>query len=175
MTDGSFHIPTLATERLTLRAPRAEDVTPFAEFYASDAARYVGGPQAGWEAWRYLAGVVGHWAFRGFGRWIVTRKGDDAAIGLIGLHHPLDWPEPEIGWMLWANGQGYGIEAARAARDWAYGPGGMTTLISSIDGENKASIALAERMGARRDGAFQHPKFGELKIWRHPAPQEIAA
>ncbi|MEM9796780.1 MAG: GNAT family N-acetyltransferase [Pseudomonadota bacterium] len=175
MTDPVAHIPTLTTERLTLRAPRAEDVGPFAAFYGSDAARFVGGPLAEWEVWRYLAEVVGHWAFRGFGRWIVTRAGDDTAIGLIGLHHPLDWPEPEIGWMLWATGQGYGTEAALAARDWAYGPGGMTTLISSIDPGNAASISLAERMGAKPDGAFTHPKYGELGLWRHPGPSEAAA
>lgn len=171
MTGTDFHLPTLRTERLTLRAPRAEDVAPFAAFYASDAARFVGGPMADWEVWRYLAGVVGHWAFRGFGRWIVTRAQDDTAIGLVGLHHPIDWPEPEIGWMLWSTGKGYGTEAARATRDWAYGVAGMTTLISLIDDRNTASIALAERLGARRDGSFSHPKFGAMDIYRHPTPE----
>jgi RimJ/RimL family protein N-acetyltransferase len=168
-------IPTLTTERLTLRAPRPDDVPAFARFYASDAARHVGGPMAEWEVWRYLAQVVGHWTFRGFGRWIVTRRDEDAAIGLVGLHFPPDWPEPEIGWMVWAPRQGIGTEAGRAARDWAYGPGKMTTLISSIDPANAASVALAERLGARREGAFDHPRYGELGIWRHPGPQDREA
>ncbi|MEM7490572.1 MAG: GNAT family N-acetyltransferase [Pseudomonadota bacterium] len=167
-------IPTLTTDRLILRAPRAEDVPPFAAFYASDAARFVGGPMPDWKVWRYLAEVVGHWTFRGFGRWIVTRRDDDVAIGLVGLHHPPDWPEPEIGWMLWETGQGLGTEAAYAARRWGYGPGGLPTLISSIDAGNARFIALAERMGARPDGSFAHPQYGSLDIWRHPAPSEVA-
>ena len=36
-------IPTLETERLTLRAPGARDLGAFATFYASDASRFVGG------------------------------------------------------------------------------------------------------------------------------------
>lgn len=174
MTAPAAHIPTLRTGRLVLRAPREADVAPFAAFFGSDAARFVGGPMAEWEVWRYLAAVIGHWTFRGFGRWIVTREGDDDAVGLVGLHHPLDWPEPEVGWMLWETGRGYATEAATAARDWAYGPGGMATLISLIHPDNAASIALAERLDARPDGTFRHPHFGPLDIWRHPGPAEIA-
>ena len=77
--------------------------------------------------------------------------------------------------MLWANGRGFGLEAANSARDWAYGPGGMTTLISSIDPDNAPSVALAKRMGAALEGAFEHPRFGPLDIWRHPAAGEVAS
>ena len=170
MSFGAVHIPTVETERLTLRAPRADDVPAFLRFYASEASRFVGGPLPEWQAWRYLAGVLGHWTLRGFGRWIVTRRGEDAALGLVGLHDPIDWPEPEIGWMVWANGRGYGTEAARAARDWATGALGMTGLCSCIDPANRPSIALAERLGARPDGQFEHPGFGRLDIWRHADP-----
>ncbi|MGB3553603.1 MAG: GNAT family N-acetyltransferase [Jannaschia sp.] len=176
MSGTDIHIPTLRTERLILRAPRPADLAPFAAFYASDAARFVGGPRAEWETWRYLCEVIGHWHLRGYGRWIVTAQDDDAALGLIGLHAPLDWPEPEVGWMLWdGRGRGIATEAARAARDWAYGTLGMTTLISSIDPGNAASIALATRMGAAREGVFTHPKYGPVDIWRHPAAAEGAA
>ena len=172
-------IPTLATGRLTLRAPEPRDVAPFAAFYASEAARFVGGPMADWEVWRYTAEVVGHWHLRGFGRWMVTEgHGPDAgpAVGLVGLHHPLDWPEPEVGWMIWGGAEGRGIarEAAEAARAWAYGEAGMTTLVSSIDAANARSVALAERMGAARDGGFDHPKYGYLGLWRHPGPDALA-
>lgn len=172
---AAVEIPTLTTERLTLRAPAAADVAPYAAFYRTDAARYVGGPMPDWKVWRYLAEVVGHWTFRGFGRWIVT-EGDGPAIGLVGLHHPLDWPEPEIGWMIWGGAEGRGVahEAALAARRWAYATVGMDALVSCIDPANARSIALAERMGARRDGAFAHPAMGTLGVWRHPGPAEAA-
>ncbi|KIT14727.1 GNAT family N-acetyltransferase [Jannaschia aquimarina] len=166
-------IPTLTTDRLTLRAPRPEDVAPFAAFYASDAARFVGGSRPRWETWRYVCEVVGHWHMRGFGRWIAARRSDDAPVGLVGLHHPEDWPEPEIGWMFWETGRGFATEAARAARRWAYREAGLTTLISLIAPDNTLSIALAERLGGVREADFTHVKFGRMGVWRQPGPEEI--
>ena len=167
-------IPTLTTERLTLRAPRAEDVEPFARFYASDAARFVGGPMEAWEAWRYLAAVIGHWSLRGFGRWIVERKDAPGAIGLVGLHEPLDWPETEVGWYVWDGlGQGYASEAGRAARAHAYGTLGKTTLVSMIAPGNDASVRVAEAMGAVREEDYRHPRFGTLILYRHPGPDAL--
>ncbi|QJF52651.1 GNAT family N-acetyltransferase [Roseobacter ponti] len=169
-------IPTLETDRLVLRAPVPADVAPFAAFYASDAAKYVGGPLRDFQVWRYTAEVIGHWQLRGFGRWMVERKDAPGAIGLIGLHAPPDWPEPEVGWMLWdGNGKGYAAEAARAARDYAWNTLGLTTLISSIAPENAASIRVAEGMGARREAqGFEHPLFGTMAVWRHPAPEALS-
>ncbi len=166
------HIPALETERLRLRAPQPKDVPAFAAFYRSDAARFVGGPLNEAQTWRYLCEVIGHWNMRGYGRWIVTQRDDDAALGLVGLHCPLDWPEPEVGWYIWAgSSQGYGSEAGRAARDYAYGTLGWTTLISLIGLENARSIRLAERLGAKQDGSFEHERFGEMGVWRHPSPE----
>jgi len=174
MTSGA-DIPTLTTRRLILRAPAARDVGPMAAFYQSDAARFVGGPQPEYETWRYLAQVIGHWQLKGFGRWIVTLKDDDTAIGLIGLHEPLDWPEPEVAWILWGgNGQGYATEAAQAARSYAYDTLGLSTLISCIDDGNPASMAVATRLGAQRDADdYMHPKYGAMQVWRHPGPEAL--
>ncbi|MEO0390846.1 MAG: GNAT family N-acetyltransferase, partial [Pseudomonadota bacterium] len=132
-------IPTLETQRLILRAPGPQDIGPFAAFYATEASKFVGGPMGEAETWRYLAQVIGHWSLRGYGRWMVTRRGDDTAIGIVGLHNPLNWPEPEVGWYIWeGHGQGYASEAGRAARDYAYGTLGWTTLMSVIAGGNHA-------------------------------------
>lgn len=169
-------IPTLETERLILRAPIAADVAPMAAFYQSEASVYVGGPQPDYETWRYLAQVIGHWYLKGFGRWIVTTRTDDTAIGLVGLHEPLDWPEPEVAWILWGgNGQGYATEAAKAARSYAYDALGLTTLISCIDADNAASAAVATRLGAQRAlKDFVHPKYGPMQVWRHPSPEALS-
>ena len=173
MTDLSA-IPTLTTERLVLRAPRPEDVAPFARFYASDAARFVGGPKDEAMTWRYLAEVIGHWALRGFGRWSVERKDRPGAIGLVGLHEPLDWPEMEVGWYVWDGvGQGYASEAGRAARGHAYGKLGRTTLVSMIAPGNDASVRVAEAMGAQRGEDYRHPRFGTLMLYRHPGPDAL--
>ncbi|MEM6889566.1 MAG: GNAT family N-acetyltransferase [Pseudomonadota bacterium] len=170
-------IPTIETERLILRAPVEADVAPFAAFYASDASAFVGGPLPDYEVWRYVAQVLGHWALKGFGRWMVEEKATTGAIGLIGLHAPLDWPEPEVGWMLWSgNGKGYATEAAFAARAYAYEMVGLTTLISSISDGNENSMRVARRMGAVKEPEdYIHPKYGAMQIWRHPSPEELAA
>ncbi|WP_299612985.1 GNAT family N-acetyltransferase [uncultured Tateyamaria sp.] len=168
-------IPTLTTERLILRAPGPQDIDPFAAFYATDASKHVGGPLNEAETWRYLCQVIGHWSLRGYGRWMVTRKDDDAAIGLVGLHNPYDWPEPEVGWYIWSGlGQGFASEAGRAARDYAYGTLGWTTVMSMIAPGNDASVRVAEAMGAVREQDHDHPRHGRLMIYRHPGPEAAA-
>ncbi len=167
-------IPTLETERLILRAPGPQDIGPFADFYATEESAFVGGPMGKPEAWRYLCQVIGHWTMRGYGRWMVTRKGDDTAIGCVGLHNPLNWPEPEVGWYVWSgNGQGYASEAGRAARDYAYKTLGWTTLMSMIVPGNDASVRVATAMGAVRDPDWDHPDHGPLMIYRHPGPEAL--
>ena len=169
-------IPTISTDRLVLRAPHVDDVPACAAFYASDAAEHVGGPLPAFEVWRYVAQVIGHWQMCGFGRWMVEEKGTPGAIGLVGLHNPLDWPEPEVGWMLWdGNGKGYATEAGLAVRTYAYQTLGLRTLISSISPGNTASIKVAERMGAHREAEdFEHPTFGSMAIYRHLPPEACA-
>ena len=172
MTPGMIHIPTLETERLTLRAPAARDLDPFAAFFASpENTQYLGGSKTKPETWRYLGEVIGHWAMRGFGRWIVCRKGSDTPVGLVGLHEPLDWPETEVGWYIWdGKGEGFATEAGAAARAWAYTTLGLTTLVSIITPGNSASIRVAEKMGATRAPDWDHPRHGALLVYRHPGP-----
>lgn len=168
-------IPTLTTERLILRAHHQNDFDAFAAFYASDHARFVGGPMTRELAWRALAQEVGHWHLRGFGRWAVTTKDADTWIGMVGLWHPEGFPEHELGWDLaeHATGKGYATEAGAAARAYAYDTLGWQTLISLVADGNDASGAVAHRLGARPDGRFTHERFGPMNIWRHPSPEAL--
>ena len=167
-------IPTLQTERLTMRAPRAQDLPAFAAFYASDDAKFVGGQQTEAQTWRYLCQVIGHWTMRGYGRWMVTTKDDNIALGLVGLHNPLDWPEPELGWYLWSgNGQGFATEAALAARAYAYGTLGWETVVSIITPGNNASVGVAERMGALREEDHRFSNGDVAMVYRHPSPEMV--
>jgi RimJ/RimL family protein N-acetyltransferase len=168
--------PTLHTDRLTLRAPGQQDFPAYAAFLQSPRSHVIGGPLDGTDAWRSLAALVGHWTLRGFGRWAVTRREGGPCIGIVGLHYPESWPEPELGWWLFdgAEGKGYALEAARAARDFAYQTLGWRTLISLIVATNARSIALAHRLGALFEGDFQHPRHGALGIYRHPTPEALA-
>lgn len=170
-------IPTLTTERLTLRAPEDRDFPAYAAFRASDRARFVGGPNSEWDAWNMLCSIAGHWQIRGYGRWIVADKSDDRALGVVGPFYPIDWPEPEIAWTMFggAEGKGYAYEAATAARRFAYDTLGWRTASSFVSPENTRSVALAKRLGCVPDGVHEHRTFGPLHIWRHPAPAEVLA
>ena len=169
-------IPTLETERLILRAPMPEDFDALAAFYATERSHMVGGPLSRHDAWRLFAGLIGHWHLLGYGRWTVTLKGDDTPLGVIGLHNPEGWPEPEVGWVIYERAEGKGIayEAAMATRNYAYEVLDWDTSISLIDPANTRSVALAQRMGASYDYDFTHEKFGEMKVWRHPSPEALA-
>ena len=168
-------IPTLETKRLILRAPGPQDHEVFAAFLGSDATQYIGGKRTEAQSWRYLCEVLGQWTMRGFGRWMVTLKADDTAIGLVGLHQPLDWPGQEVGWYIWAGtGKGYAREAGQAARDYAYETLGWTTAISMIDMGNGPSVRVAEALGAVREDDYDFPDHGPVMVYRHPTPQEVS-
>ncbi len=98
------------------------------------------------------------------------------AIGMVGCWYPDQWPEKEIGWLLWDGfeGQGLAVEAAIAARTQCYGPFGWTTAVSYIHTDNARSIALADRLGCTHDASAVHPNPDAL-VFRHPTPKEVAA
>lgn len=167
-------VPIVETERLILREPRAEDGAAFIAFVTSERARYVGGPMGPEQAWRAWATQIGHWVARGFGEWVVTRRGEDRFLGLVGCWRPEPWPENEIGWSVTAEaeGRGYAREAALAARAYAYAQYGWTTAVSYIDPANTRSLALAERLGCVRDAAADRPDPEDV-VMRHPAPEAL--
>ena len=171
MTGTTIHIPTLETERLRLRAPRASDLDAYAAFRASERARVLGGPYTRAQAFEQLGELIGHWHLRGFGRWMVADRASDEPLGVVGLFFPEDWPEPEIAWSVFDEAEGKGVahEAALAARDYAYATLGWSSVVSLVAPDNARSAALARRLGAKVEGQHPHPLFGPLDIWRHPA------
>ena len=179
MTPHLADTPVLRTERLTLRAPAPQDAEAFVAYYGTDRSRYTGGPMMPRMAWHFFGSEIGHWAVRGFGMFTVTRSDNDRALGIIGHWYPLDWPEREVGWVLFeGEGQSIAYEAARACIDHAYGPLGWDTAVSYIDPENSRSIALAERLGASLDRAAtpptrKDPNAPAALVYRHPAPERL--
>ena len=169
-------IPTVTTERLILRAPQLSDFDAYADFRGSDRAAFVGGPNTPGQAWQQLCALIGQWQLRGDGRWMIADKDTDEPLGVTGLHHPLEWPEAEVAWSLFAAGEGRGIayEAALAVRTYAYETLGWSTVISCVDSKNARSLALAKRLGCTQDGQFTHEVFGTMNVWRHPSREALA-
>ncbi|ARO13461.1 acetyltransferase, GNAT family protein [Ketogulonicigenium robustum] len=166
--------PTLTTERLSLRRPDARDWPAFRDFMLSPRASFFGIDTEA-KAFRQFAAELGHWDIYGHGMWTVTLQGTDAAIGLVGPWTPPDWPENEIGWMIYpasAEGKGYAFEAARAAIAHAYGVLHWDTVVSYVAPDNIRSAKLAEKLGAVIDDKAAPPASckGYL-VFRHPRPQ----
>ena len=111
-------IPTLATERLTLRAPAAADFESYAAFYASQRSIWEDGPLSRTAAWAEFAASAGGWVLRGFGAFSLVERASGRYLGEVGLYQPAHYPEPEIGSILMAEaeGRGFATEAARAVR-----------------------------------------------------------
>ncbi|MEM9754379.1 MAG: GNAT family N-acetyltransferase [Pseudomonadota bacterium] len=165
-------IPVLKTARLTLRAPRLQDLDAWTQIYLeafadTDAGE---GPEEAWEEFSYY---TAGWLLHGHGLWSVDRTVDRALVGFVHLGLEWDDDEPEVGWMFLPEhrGQGYATEAAMAARDW--GGDLLPTFVSYIDPTNLASQAVAARLGASRDAeteariAAAHGT--ETQVWRHGA------
>lgn len=167
-------IPTLTTDRLTLREPREADLAAMLAFNDSSRADFVGGRRDRQWVWRGLLANIGHWALRGHGFYSVdTRSGD--FIGRIGVIYHDGWDEPELGWHLFdgCEGQGYAAEAAHAARADYHARISPAPLISYIDPANAKSEALARRLGAapERQAVFLDKA---VTVWRHPGPEALA-
>lgn len=85
---------------------------------------------------------------------VIERVSDGRVVGDLVLFH-LD-PQAgsaEIGWVVSpaVAGQGLATEAVRALIDTAFGVYGLRRLTARIDAENARSLALAERVGMRRE------------------------
>ena len=163
-------IPTLRTDRLTLRAPQADDFAPFAALAAADNPGFLGGLSRKDAAHAFAIEVAG-WITHGTGKWTVALTADGTPVGMTGVVRFPHFPEPEIGWMLFPGhrGRGYATEAATAARDWAR-EAGIPSLVSYVSPGNAASIAVAERLGATPDPDAPYPDGEgpeETAIYRH--------
>lgn len=155
-------LPTLATERLILRAPRVTDFDAFAEIACTDRGTHLGGPMTGEDAWLDFAQTTATWLLHGHGLWTIGHAGQTAGFVLLGFE-PGD-AEPELGFLLTASAEGRGIafEAASAARAHAFETLGWSTLVSYIAPQNARAAALARRLGGYRDGQLEGSD-----IWRY--------
>jgi RimJ/RimL family protein N-acetyltransferase len=152
--------PTIETERLILRPPIEQDLDGWAELMGdAEASRFIGGPMPRATAWRGMASMAGSWLLKGYGMFSVVEKESGAWVGRFGPWQPEGWPGTEVGWGLVrrAWGKGYALEGARAAIDWAFDALDWAEVIHTIDPENRASQALAQRLGSANRGPGRLP------------------
>ena len=153
-------IPELETDRLRLRAFRNEDLDAYAAMCADpEVMRYLGTgvTLSRADAWRSMAGFLGHWALRGHGMWALEEKATGTLVGRAGFLEPEGWPGFELGWTLgrpyW--GRGFATEAARRALDFAFRELDRARVISLIRPANTPSLRVAERIGEVRAGEIE--------------------
>lgn len=161
----------LRTERLLLRRPTRDDMEPWMEFLVSPrGVWHGGGPEHGeGRAWRIIAILMGHWQIRGYGTLVAEDAATGRPLGCFGPFNPANWPERELGWSIWSpddEGQGYAFEACRAMLRHLFEDLGWPTVVSYVAPDNARSIALAERLGAKRDAEAARPMPTDL-VYRH--------
>jgi RimJ/RimL family protein N-acetyltransferase len=163
--------PVIQTKRLILRRWCGADVAPNTSMLADPGtARFItadGKPvTSDLVGWRNAAIMSGHWVLHGFGMFVVEEKSSGKFAGRVGPWFPPGWPGFEVGWGI-ANGfrgNGYAVEAARAAIDWSFATFDLDRIVHCIDRENTASQAVARRLGAEKHGEFD--LFGHIAdVW----------
>lgn len=164
-------IPMLTTERLILRAHRADDFEPYAAMMADPGvARFLtmdGQPQSRADAWRALAAIIGCWTLRGFGMWAVEERATRRYVGRVGPWQPEGWPGFEIGWgtVPEAQGKGYATEAAVAAAAWSFATLGVDRILHIIRPDNGPSQAVAKKLGGRIVAQWDAPWGATCDLW----------
>lgn len=158
-------IPTLTTRRLALRPYRIEDFPAYRAFVTSDRARFMGGPHPEATAWAWFCNDTASWALYGFGGLMI--ESEARPVGCVTVTQGPDFPEPEIGWLLFEGfeGKGYATEAARALR--ALLAPRLPSLVSYVDPDNARAIRLTERLAAVRDPEAATPGGLGCLVFRH--------
>jgi RimJ/RimL family protein N-acetyltransferase len=146
--------PTLATERLTLRPLRAEDLDPlFAVISTAEDKASIHLPDGltRGAAWGILTAFAGLWELSGGGQWALEERSGGRFVGRAGLYWCAETARPgvEAGWMLdpSAWGLGYATEAGARSARYGFEEVGEDTLFSVILPGNVRSEAVARRLG----------------------------
>lgn len=106
--------------------------------------------------------MAGHWNMRGFGRFVIVQKGTGQPIGHVGALQLDPGEMPEMTWTIWDGayeGKGYAFEAAQAYLLRAKMMLGTEDMLIRIEKDNRRSIQLANRIGAKRDDGAVGPAW----------------
>jgi len=175
-------IPTVTTERLTLRAFTAADRPAYAALRADpDVVRFLPGgealvPFADAIAETRISAFHDAWS-RGYGVWAVEEIATGAFVGQAGLASMERSSEVELLYALaprfW--GRGYAREAATAALRFGFEQVGLDRIVAYVVPENAASARVLAAAGLRSIGETDYNGFRvrgyeiEVGEWRRAA------
>lgn len=143
----------ILSERLMLRELTPADAPFILELLNDgDFHRYIGdrGLRTLGDAEEYIQqGPAVSYARHGHGLYLVTRREDGASLGICGLIRRDTLPCEDIGYAFLPayRGQGYAIEAARAALQDGRERLGVNRVIAIVTPGNERSVALLAKLG----------------------------
>jgi RimJ/RimL family protein N-acetyltransferase len=150
-------VPVIETERLRLRAHRADDYELCQALWSdSEIVRQISARAAtAEEVWRRLLQYRGLWSLLGYGYWAIEEKASGQYVGDVGFADFSRDMQPslrgmlECGWVLapQARGMGYATEAVLAVCAWADALGLGQRAVCIIAPDNAASIRVATKVG----------------------------
>ncbi|APZ51201.1 GNAT family N-acetyltransferase [Salipiger abyssi] len=157
----------LATERLSLRRFRPDDLPAFAAYHSrAEVYRYLYQeiPEGDAMAEKFAGFLDTPFAAEGDRlRLAVTRRADAALLGQVSLSiASLAALQGEVGYIFNPDfaGRGYATEAVRAILDLGFGQMGFHRIFARLDPLNAGSVGVVERLGLRREAHLvQNDRF----------------
>lgn len=169
-------LPKIKTERLILRRPYLYDT--------DDIFICMSDPLISrFETWQthlsntetaeYLNGLILKYEKGACTSWVIERKSDRRAIGMVNLHDIAALSRrAEIGYWIARDCQrrGYAFEAAFAVMDFGFQKVGLNRIVGKCAAENEASAALMKKLGMVYEGCHRQEiwlkdRFADIKIF----------
>lgn len=165
--------PPLETLRLSIALVSDEDAEFLVELLNDpDFIRFIGdrGVSTPEQARRYVRKARGGLPDGRTGLFVARRKSDRARTGICSLLKRENLPDYDIGFAFLPRyrRQGYALEATEAVRAYAARQLGIGRLLAVTHPDNRASIALLERLGWRFDSMIPFDPEGpesRLFVW----------
>jgi RimJ/RimL family protein N-acetyltransferase len=116
-----------------------------------------------------MAIALGQWALRGYGMMAVDDN--DGFVGRLGVHHPYDAPDPQIGYIFCKRGwgRGYATEGVGLILDWMFTTHRPQRLISEIARDNVSSARVAAKLGASLESTITRADIA-FDVWVFSPP-----
>ncbi|MBK8020030.1 MAG: GNAT family N-acetyltransferase [Chloroflexi bacterium] len=166
--------PALVTERLVLRQIVPTDAPAMMAIFGSpDVLRFLNSPPMDTheKAIGFIDWLAGNYANHQGVDWAITRKGEDAAIGMCGAY---GWDREnrrvDIGYHVQPSfwGQGYATEAARAIIQWCFDRLDVHRVQADCTEGNDASERVMIKCGFTQEGiwresCWEHGRFVNIK------------